>query len=95
MNRVTARLGVPWLHVPGNHDLDFDAGRDEDSLLSFRNAFGPDTFAWEEPQASFIVLDDVVYRPGQKPAYVGGLREDQFAFLAGLPGHVARGSGCW
>lgn len=81
MNRVTATLGVPWLHVPGNHDLDFDAMRDEDALLTFRNVFGPDTYAWEEPQASFIVLDDVVYQPGRKPSYVGGLREDQFAFL--------------
>lgn len=91
LNSVTARLGVPWLHVPGNHDLDSDAARDEDSLLSFRNVYGPDSYAWEEPQASFIVLDDVVYRPGQKPAYVGGLREDQFAFLqaylATLPGN--------
>lgn len=83
MNRVTAKLGVPWLHVAGNHDLDFDAATDEDSLLSFRNIYGPDSYAWEEPQASFIVLDDVVYRPGQKPAYVGGLREDQFEFLRG------------
>lgn len=81
LNRVTSQLGVPWMHVPGNHDLDFDAGRDEDALLSFRNVFGPDSYAWEEPQASFIVLDDVVYLPGQNPAYVGGLREDQFAFL--------------
>lgn len=81
MNRVTAKLGVPWLHVAGNHDLDFDAKRDEDALLGFRNVFGPDTYAWEEPQASFIVLDDVVYMPGKKPTYVGGLREDQLAFL--------------
>ncbi|GAA5081562.1 calcineurin-like phosphoesterase C-terminal domain-containing protein [Lysobacter panacisoli] len=81
MNRVTATLGVPWLHVPGNHDLDFDATRDEDALLTFRNVFGPDTYAWEEPQASFIVMDDVVYQPGRKPSYVGGLRDDQFAFL--------------
>jgi hypothetical protein len=81
MKAATARLGVPWLHVPGNHDLDFDAARDEDSLRTFRREFGPDSFAWEEPQASFIVLDDVVYRPGQSPAYVGGLREEQFAFL--------------
>ncbi|MBB3274683.1 MULTISPECIES: calcineurin-like phosphoesterase family protein [unclassified Pseudoxanthomonas] len=81
MNQVTAKLGVPWLHVAGNHDLDFDAQADEDSLLSFRNVYGPDTYAWEEPQASFIVLDDVVYRPGQKPAYIGGLREAQFDFL--------------
>ena len=79
---VTAKLGVPWLHVAGNHDLDFDAARDEDSLLTFRSHFGPDTFAWEETNAAFIVLDDVVYRPAQRPVYVGGLRQDQFAFLA-------------
>lgn len=78
---ATASLGVPWLHAAGNHDLDFDAARDEDSLLTFRRHFGPDTFAWEEPEATFVVLDDVVYRPGASPAYVGGLRDDQFAFL--------------
>lgn len=87
LNAQTRRMGIPWLHVPGNHDLDFDATRDEDSLLSFRNVYGPDTFAWEEPQAVFVGLDDVIYRPGQRPAYIGGFREEQFAFLeAYLPG---------
>lgn len=81
MNRATARLGLPWLHVAGNHDLDFDAARDEDSLRSFRNTYGPDTLAWEEHEASFVLLDNVIYRPGQSPHYLGGLRADQFAFL--------------
>ena len=81
LNAQTRRIGVPWLHVPGNHDLDFDVARDEDSLLTWRRTFGPDTFAWEEPQATFIGLDDVVYRPGPPRGYVGGFREDQFAFL--------------
>lgn len=81
INRATARLGVPWLYAPGNHDLDFDAASDEDALLTFRHHYGPDTLAWEEPEANFVMLDDVVYLPGQKPAYIGGLREDQFAFL--------------
>ncbi|HEX2083150.1 MAG TPA: metallophosphoesterase N-terminal domain-containing protein, partial [Xanthomonadaceae bacterium] len=81
MKRITARLGVPWLHVAGNHDLDFDAGSDEDSLLSFRHQFGPDTFAWEEPEANFVVLDDVIYLGEGRPPYIGGLREAQFAFL--------------
>jgi hypothetical protein len=81
MNRVTAQLQRPWLHLPGNHDLDFDATRDEDSLLTYRSALGPDTYAWEEAAASFVLLDDVVYQPGASPAYVGGLREEQFAFL--------------
>ena len=82
LKQSMARLDTPWLHLPGNHDLDFDAARDEDSLLSYRAAFGPDTYAWEEPAASFVLLDNVVYRPGQSPDYVGGLREEQFEFLA-------------
>jgi hypothetical protein len=81
LKAVTTRLGIPWLHAAGNHDLDFDAPSDDASLATFRHHFGPDTFAWEEPQATFVVLDDVVYRPGKRPLYVGGLREDQFAFL--------------
>ncbi|MBW3549403.1 MAG: calcineurin-like phosphoesterase family protein [Proteobacteria bacterium] len=81
INAATARLGVPWLHAPGNHDLDFDAANDAESLLTFRHHYGPDTFAWEEAEANFIVLDDVIYRPGQTPGYIGGLREDQFGFL--------------
>jgi 3',5'-cyclic AMP phosphodiesterase CpdA len=80
LNRATAKLGIPWLHVPGNHDLDFDAVRDEDSLLTFRATYGPDTFAWEDGRAVVVALDDVIYRP-QTGDYIGGLREDQFAFL--------------
>ncbi len=83
INRVTTRLGVPWFHVPGNHDLDFDAASDADSLSSWRAVYGPDTYAVEEGGASFIFLDDVIYQPQGNPRYVGGLREDQFTFLAG------------
>ncbi|MEN1960120.1 calcineurin-like phosphoesterase family protein [Luteimonas sp. MJ246] len=87
INAVTTRLGVPWLHVPGNHDLDPGASADRSSLSAFRASYGPDTFAWEEGAATFVLLDDVVKLRGKRPAYVGGLREDQFAFLeAWLPG---------
>ncbi|WP_115561913.1 calcineurin-like phosphoesterase C-terminal domain-containing protein [Xanthomonas arboricola] len=81
LNKVTTQLGVPWFHVPGNHDLNFDAGDDLQSLDSWRAVYGPDTYAVEEANASFVFLDDVIYTPGGKPAYVGGLREDQFVFL--------------
>lgn len=81
LQAAIARLRMPWLHLAGNHDLDFDAATDEDSLRSFRAAFGPDTFAWEEHEASVVLLDDVVYQPGRQPAYIGGLREEQFEFL--------------
>jgi hypothetical protein len=77
---VDARLGTPWLHAPGNHDIDFDAD-DANSLSTFRHAFGPDTYAWEEPEAAFVILDDVIWRGGAKSNYIGGLRPDQFSFL--------------
>src|SRR5690606_13315864 len=76
---ATASLRVPWLHVAGNHDMDLDAKGDADALQTFRRHFGPDTFAWEEARATFVLLDDVIHQPGAKPAYVGGLRDDQFA----------------
>jgi len=81
MTAATAGLRVPWLHVAGNHDVDLDAASDDQSLLTFRHHFGPDTFAWEETEATFLMLDNVIYLPGSKPAYIGGLRGDQFTFL--------------
>src|SRR5690606_28678497 len=81
INAVTTSLGVPWLHIAGNHDLDAGAVDDAATLATFHRTYGPDTVAWEEAGASFIGLDDVVATPAQRPAYAGGLREDQFAFL--------------
>lgn len=81
LNQVNAVLGIPWLHAPGNHDIDFDAPDDALASLNYRRNFGPDTVAWELPGLVFIALDDVLYQPGRKPAYIGGLRPDQFEFL--------------
>ncbi|NYZ63136.1 calcineurin-like phosphoesterase C-terminal domain-containing protein [Luteimonas deserti] len=81
INAATAQLDVPWLHLPGNHDLDFEAGDDPASTASYRAVYGPETYAWEEAGASVLMLDNVVYQPGARPAYIGGLREDQFAFV--------------
>ena len=78
---ATAELGIPWLHAPGNHDVDPSATSDIDSLGSFHRTVGPDTFARQTALANIVVLDDVIALPGQKPAYIGGLRENQFAFL--------------
>ena len=81
LNAVTTQLGVPWFHVPGNHDVDPGAAADEGSLASWGAVYGPDTYAVEEGGAAFVFMDDVILQPGQSPAYVGGLRQDQFRFL--------------
>jgi hypothetical protein len=77
----TARLGIPWLYAPGNHDIDPGAADDASSLQAFRREIGPDSFVHETALANFVVLDDVIAMPGRKPAYIGGFREDQFALL--------------
>jgi hypothetical protein len=81
LDRETARLGVPWLHVAGNHDMDAAASDDTSALNAFERHYGPDTLAWETPQATFVLLDDVIRVPGQPASYIGGVRDDQFAFL--------------
>jgi hypothetical protein len=81
LNAVTAKLGVPWFHVPGNHDVDPGSTGDAGSLATWSGIYGPDTYAVEEGGAAFVFLDDVVVQPGQGPGYIGGLREDQFRFL--------------
>lgn len=87
---VDAKLGVPWLYVPGNHDVDIGAKDDASSLESFHRAFGKDTYARREKLATFVVLDDVIVQPDKKPAYIGGFREDQFAFLESLLPNVPK-----
>ena len=77
---ATASLGIPWLQVPGNHDIDFDAADDIASLATYRRFLGPDTFAWETGHFVVVGLDNVLYNPATR-GYMGGLRDDQFAFL--------------
>lgn len=83
MNQVTRRLNTPWLHVSGNHDRDYGAQTDEQSLQTFSRFYGPDTFAWEQSGVSIVVLDNVIHKinTGVPSKYVGGFRESQFQFL--------------
>jgi hypothetical protein len=86
VKRTAESLGIPWLFAPGNHDIDHMAAADADALHAFRTVFGAETRGWETPLANIVMLDSVISLPGQRPAYIGGLREDQFAFLqAWLP----------
>lgn len=82
VNQVMARVGVPWYNLGGNHDLDFGAAGDRQAFATFESVYGPTTFAFHYGPALFVALNDVRYLGG--PRYVGGLREDQFAFLEQL-----------
>ncbi|KAF1684993.1 calcineurin phosphoesterase [Pseudoxanthomonas broegbernensis] len=88
LNAVTLQLGVPWFHVPGNHDVDPGARDDGMSLAHWEAVYGPDTYAVEEGAATFVFLDDVVVKADGD--YAGGLREDQFLFLERYLAQVPR-----
>jgi hypothetical protein len=79
---AVGKIGVPWFQVMGNHDMNFDADKDEFSDESFTANFGPATYAFNYGDAHFVVLEDILYpdpRDGQ--GYWGGLRPDQLQFL--------------
>ncbi len=81
---ATARIGVPWFYVLGNHDLNRDAATDRDSDDTYEAWFGPPTYAFQYGPVHFIYFDDVIHwldADGQ-PQYTGGLRDDQLEFIA-------------
>ncbi|KIT16557.1 calcineurin-like phosphoesterase C-terminal domain-containing protein [Jannaschia aquimarina] len=91
--------GLPQYYVHGNHDFDFDATTDEHSADSWRQIYGPNYYAFEIGQATFIALDNVVYPcgpeddgPGGRDAcadptetvYNGRVTDRQMEWLAGI-----------
>lgn len=81
VQEAVASLGIPWLFAPGNHDVDPAATSDDDALDGFIRTFGADTRARQAALFNLVTLDNVISAPSARPAYIGGLREDQFAFL--------------
>jgi hypothetical protein len=57
------QMGVPFVQVVGNHDLNFDAPADLGSTASFRQHFGPTYYSFDRGAVHYVVLDDV-YWPG-------------------------------
>jgi hypothetical protein len=82
INQATSRIGLPWFHVFGNHDMNFDAGIQQHADETFERVFGPATYAFNHGKVHFIILDDVIY-PNEITdySYVGGLREEHFRFI--------------
>ena len=82
MNQAVAKIGVPWYNVLGNHDVNFQADRDELSDETFERVYGPPNYAFVYGDVHFIVVDNVIMNaPVGDRGYVGGLRPDQIEFV--------------
>lgn len=91
LNQAVAQIGIPWYNVLGNHDMNFEATRDELSDETYERVYGPATYAFVYGEVHFIVVDDVIHknRNGER-SYVGGLRPDQLAFVRNYLSTVSR-----
>ncbi|MDR2130480.1 MAG: calcineurin-like phosphoesterase family protein [Odoribacteraceae bacterium] len=87
--RVIQQIGLPWYHVMGNHDMNYDVTEDRFSDEAFEAHFGPNNYSFNYGKAHFILLDDILYpHPLTGKGYWGGLRADQFAFVKNDLAHV-------
>lgn len=89
LSQHTARAGIPWFNVIGNHDLNFDAKTQRHADESFESVYGPSTYAFNHGKAHFIVLNNILYPNNMtRSFYVGGLTDEQMEFIANNLRHV-------
>ncbi len=84
VSRVVSRIGIPWYHVVGNHDHNYDMADDSFATESFQAHFGPTTFSFNYGKVHFIVADNIIQSHNSETGrsqYVGGFREDQLKFI--------------
>ncbi|KMO13424.1 calcineurin-like phosphoesterase C-terminal domain-containing protein, partial [Methylobacterium platani] len=89
-NRIMAQVGVPWFHLGGNHDLNFEAPDARYARETFKRTFGAPYYALEHGGALFVMLDNVHYlgaataTAGRGGRYEGRIGERQLAFVENL-----------
>ena len=90
-NRLIGRVGIPWWHVGGNHDLNFEAPDADLSRETFKRVYGAPYYAFEHGQALFLMLDNVRYlgigtaSPGARGGrYEGHFGERQLTFVENM-----------
>lgn len=86
LNRTIAHIGIPWVNVIGNHDIDFDVPNDKQSDDTFTRVYGPAYYSFDYGPVHFLVLDNVHYRgkpeDRERGRYHAELGPDQLQFIA-------------
>ncbi len=84
MKRTIGQIGLPWVYIGGNHDMNHDAPSDMLSDETFERHFGPPYYSFDYGPVHFVVLEDIHWRPKTEAAaagYSAGLGEKQLEFL--------------
>ncbi|WP_018261665.1 calcineurin-like phosphoesterase C-terminal domain-containing protein [Methylobacterium sp. WSM2598] len=86
-NRIMGRIGLPWFHIGGNHDLNFEATDARHSRETFKRVYGAPYYALHHGGVLFLLLDNVHYlgaatgTPERGGRYEGRFGEAQLAFV--------------
>ncbi|ACL58265.1 calcineurin-like phosphoesterase C-terminal domain-containing protein [Methylobacterium nodulans] len=86
-NRIVGRIGLPWFHIGGNHDLNFEAPDARHSRETFKRIYGAPYYALNHGGVLFLMLDNVHYlgaatgSASRGGRYEGRIGEAQFAFV--------------
>lgn len=85
-------MDMPWYHVIGNHDRNYDGKKEEYANETFERNFGPSTYAFRYGDTHFILLDDIFMHQAPKHnPYKGGFSQAQFEFMENYAKLVKKG----
>lgn len=89
---TVALIGLPWYNVLGNHDQNYDVPSDGLADETYERHFGPATYSFDYGPVHYVVVDNVFfYRNAEdKPAYRGGITEEQMRFMVRDLEHVSK-----
>ncbi len=73
-------LGMPWHHVIGNHDINYDTPDYAHEAETYTRVFGPPYYSFNHGKVHFLVLNDI-YWEVENRRYHGELGADQLAFI--------------
>ena len=77
---VIKDLNVPFYHVIGNHDLDYNERSNELSDKTYSAEFGPSHYSFNVGKIHYVVLKNVFYY-GYSYRYIGYIDEKQLSWL--------------
>lgn len=81
-------MGLPFVQVKGNHDLDQLGRSSEAASAPFIQRYGPSYYSFDVGKIHYIVLDDVMWHG---TGFIGYVDERQLRWLEGDLALVARG----
>lgn len=89
ITRAIAAAGIPWYHVIGNHDTNYDALEQRHTDETYESVFGPAYFAFNYGKVHFIALYDMRWDIGERK-YHAHLSDAQLAFVKNDLAHVPK-----